>query len=281
MRPLRGTGRGTHRDSAFVSAGIVKTGMLGVLATATIAAPLASAAASPSNGLSADLAEAAGGSVPEGTSNAISVAAPAAEIAPAATVPATEVAPAEKPSVALPAADDATAAAEGSSDAAMAGTPAETPSVEVAPPVETTADGQQVSAPAATGDGSYMMPVDAPITSGYGWRIHPTLGYSKLHDGVDFGAACGTPVHAAQSGTVIAVESTSASGNRVIIEHADGVRTGYFHLSGFNTTVGATVQKGDVVGTVGSTGRSTGCHLHFSEITAGGDYMNPMSLYGE
>ena len=108
--------------------------------------------------------------------------------------------------------------------------------------------------------------------------MHPVLGYFKGHDGVDFGAACGTPVHAAQAGTVVAVEHNSASGNRVKVDHGNGVITGYYHLQGFNTSVGATVAAGDTIGYVGSTGRSTGCHLHFAKMDEAGNYSNPMSI---
>ena len=85
-------------------------------------------------------------------------------------------------------------------------------------------------------------------------------------------------MHAAQAGTVIAVEYNSASGNRVKIDHGNGVVTGYYHLQGFNTSVGATVAQGDTIGYVGSTGRSTGCHLHFAKMDTAGNYSDPMSL---
>ena len=104
------------------------------------------------------------------------------------------------------------------------------------------------------------------------------LGYYKGHDGVDFGAACGAPVKAAKSGTVVAVEYHHASGNRVKIDHGNGVVTGYYHLQGFNTSEGATVEQGDIIGYVGSTGRSTGCHLHFAKMDESGNYSNPMSI---
>src|SRR5690606_19643166 len=128
------------------------------------------------------------------------------------------------------------------------------------------------------GDSGYIRPSSGPITSRYGGRIHPVLGYYKRHDGVDFGAACGAPVKAAKSGTVVAVEYHHASGNRVKIDHGNGVVTGYYHLQGFNTSVGATVAQGDTIGYVGSTGRSTGCHLHFAKMDESGNYSDPMSL---
>ena len=105
--------------------------------------------------------------------------------------------------------------------------------------------------------------------------MHPVLGYFKGHNGVDFGAACGTPVAASQSGTVIAVEYNSASGKRVKIDHGNGVITGYYHLQGYNTSVGALVSAGETIGYVGSTGRSTGCHLHFAKMDEAGNYSEP------
>ena len=134
------------------------------------------------------------------------------------------------------------------------------------------------SADAGSSDSGYIRPASGPITSGYGGRVHPVLGYYKGHDGVDFGAACGAPAKAAKSGTVVAVEYHHASGNRVKIDHGNGVITGYYHLQGFNTSVGAKVSQGDVIGYVGSTGRSTGCHLHFAKMDEAGNYSDPMSL---
>lgn len=266
MRPLQ-VATGAHRDSA-VQAGAVKIGVLGVLASATIAAPLASAAAGDQPAVEA----------------APAPAAPVAE-APAAAV-SLPVAQAETPVEARGADDAASRGSERTAPAAgeeeddrpgSTGIEIELPEPEpVAPSTDGTgANGD--SAPAASGSG-YMRPVSGPITSGYGYRIHPVLGYAKMHDGVDFGAGCGTPVHAVQSGKVVAVEYNGASGKRVKVDHGNGVTTGYYHLQSYATTQGATVKKGDVVGYVGSTGRSTGCHLHFAAIDSSGQYTNPMNL---
>jgi murein DD-endopeptidase MepM/ murein hydrolase activator NlpD len=112
-----------------------------------------------------------------------------------------------------------------------------------------------------------MYPVNGYITSPYGMRLHPVYNRWTLHDGTDFGAACGTPIRAATSGRVIGVYYNSAYGNRVIIDHGwrsgGGLGTTYNHLSSFSTRVGERVQRGEVIGYVGSTGYSTGCHLHF------------------
>jgi murein DD-endopeptidase MepM/ murein hydrolase activator NlpD len=112
-----------------------------------------------------------------------------------------------------------------------------------------------------------IKPIDAPVSSGFGWRTSPISGASELHDGVDYGAPCGTPVWAAANGVVVRVEYYYGYGNRVVIDHGivDGhqLATSYNHLSSFATTVGAEVQQGELIAYVGATGQVTGCHLHF------------------
>lgn len=107
--------------------------------------------------------------------------------------------------------------------------------------------------------------------------MHPVLGYARLHAGLDYGAGCGTPVRAAANGTVIAQTFTTGGGNKVIIDHGvvNGVNlvTTYHHLEAFEGGTGA-VSRGEVVGYVGSTGYSTGCHLHF-ETHENGTAVNP------
>ncbi|XSS53519.1 M23 family metallopeptidase [Propionibacteriaceae bacterium Y1923] len=107
------------------------------------------------------------------------------------------------------------------------------------------------------------IPVSGPVTSPFGMRFHPILKVWKLHDGVDFGAPCGTPVRAVGAGTVVLVDQHPAYGNRVIVEVGGGRRHGYTHLGGSGVRVGQQVGAGGFLGTVGSTGYSTGCHLHF------------------
>ena len=114
-----------------------------------------------------------------------------------------------------------------------------------------------------------IMPVGGPITSGYGMRLHPVLGYEKLHDGTDFGVACGTPVSAAASGTVVDRYFNEGYGNRVIVDHGGGLATTYNHLSAFAVSAGERVAQGQVIGYVGTTGYSTGCHLHFMVLRNG------------
>lgn len=129
-----------------------------------------------------------------------------------------------------------------------------------------------------TGNGWLDWPAPGRITSPYGWRIHPIYGYRSLHDGIDIGAACGTPLKAAQSGTVLSEYSHSVWGNRLIMDHGVkygvGVATIYNHMSGYAVGVGEKVKKGQTIGYVGSTGWSTGCHLHFS-VLENGSTVNP------
>ncbi|MBC7596204.1 MAG: peptidoglycan DD-metalloendopeptidase family protein [Kineosporiaceae bacterium] len=123
-------------------------------------------------------------------------------------------------------------------------------------------DGPPPPPPIAEG-GSFRRPVGGPITSPFGMRVHPITGVRKLHDGTDFGVPCGTPVHAAASGIVITSEFAAAYGNRVILQHEGGLTSSYNHLSVESARVGDRVQVGDIVGNSGTSGLSTGCHLHF------------------
>jgi murein DD-endopeptidase MepM/ murein hydrolase activator NlpD len=127
-----------------------------------------------------------------------------------------------------------------------------------------------------TGSGSSASlgwPAPGGVTSAYGMRRHPITGVYKLHDGMDIGAPCGTPVRASAAGQVVFADFNSAYGNRVIIDH--GVRRGsdlatsYNHLTHYVVGPGQHVEAGQVVGHVGSTGYSTGCHLHFSVYVNG------------
>ncbi len=128
---------------------------------------------------------------------------------------------------------------------------------------------------AAGGTGGWSRPVGGPVTSAYGMRVHPVTGVRKLHDGVDLGAACGTPVRAARAGTVRSVGDDGPYGLRVVVEHGQGVETGYAHLSGTSVAPGARVTSRTVLGAVGSTGLSTGCHLHFM-VTRRGEPVDPL-----
>lgn len=122
-------------------------------------------------------------------------------------------------------------------------------------------------------------PVNTYITSPFGMRFHPVLHYWKLHDGTDFGGGCGTPIRAAASGVVTDKYYNGGYGNRLFVSHGviDGssITTVYNHLSKYKARVGQRVSKGQVIGYVGTTGYSTGCHLHFM-VYQDGNVVNPM-----
>ena len=123
-------------------------------------------------------------------------------------------------------------------------------------------------------------PVDgARLSSGFGMRRHPILGYSRLHGGVDFAAPTGTPIYAAGDGTIQRANRFGSYGNYISIRHANGYETAYAHLNGFARGIraGTRVRQGQVIGYVGTTGRSTGPHLHY-EVHVNGKKMNPLAL---
>jgi len=121
------------------------------------------------------------------------------------------------------------------------------------------------------------MPVHGRVTSGFGNRFHPILGYVRFHDGLDLAASAGTPIVAAADGRVVGAGWRGGYGQQVQIAHADGVHTLYGHMSRIAAYAGELVHKGQVIGYVGSTGLSTGPHLHF-EVTKNGRPVNPMSV---
>ena len=133
--------------------------------------------------------------------------------------------------------------------------------------------GQQV----IQGRGGWLKwPVSGQITSGYGWRTHPVHGGRSFHTGIDIGAASGVTVRAARAGTVLDTGYYGAFGLVVLIDHGDSVATMYAHLSRTYVSPGETVSTLESVGAVGSTGWSTGPHLHF-EVRVNGEHSNPMN----
>jgi len=107
-------------------------------------------------------------------------------------------------------------------------------------------------------------PTAGPVVSGYGMRMHPILHVWKFHNGIDIAAPCGRPVASPWAGVVTVVATSSGGGNWVRVVHANGLVTSYLHLSAFSVRVGDHVVAGQQIGLVGTTGMSTGCHLHFS-----------------
>jgi murein DD-endopeptidase MepM/ murein hydrolase activator NlpD len=120
---------------------------------------------------------------------------------------------------------------------------------------------------------------DGNITSGFGGRNHPLLGYDKMHTGVDWGSSTGTPVFAAGNGVIDKVGWEGGYGKYIRIRHANGYETAYGHMSAFarGMEAGMKVRQGQVIGYVGSTGLSTGAHLHF-EILINGRFVDPMKV---
>lgn len=131
----------------------------------------------------------------------------------------------------------------------------------------------------ATG-GLLQTPVSGPVTSPFGWRTHPIYGYWGLHDGTDFGAGCGAQLWAGKGGTVINTYYDEVYGNRLYLSvgsvNGANLTLVYNHLSSYQVSEGARVGRGDVVGYVGSTGWSTGCHLHFT-VLRNGEPVDPMN----
>jgi murein DD-endopeptidase MepM/ murein hydrolase activator NlpD len=125
--------------------------------------------------------------------------------------------------------------------------------------------------------GSMGRPVNGRITSGFGYRRHPILGYRKMHAGIDFGAPHGSPIYATADGVVAMAGRAGGCGNAVKIKHAGNLATRYCHMSRYAVSGGQRVRQGQVIGYVGSTGLSTGPHLHY-ELYRNGSIINPSSV---
>ncbi|MGZ4590337.1 MAG: peptidoglycan DD-metalloendopeptidase family protein [Actinomycetes bacterium] len=127
--------------------------------------------------------------------------------------------------------------------------------------------------------GTLAWPANGPITSPFGMRVHPITGVRKLHTGTDLGVPCGTPLHVARDGVVIAAGFNTAYGFRTVVSHGvvDGalLTTTYNHQSHIGVVVGQQVTQGEEIGLSGTTGYSTGCHLHF-ELLVNADYVDPV-----
>ena len=125
--------------------------------------------------------------------------------------------------------------------------------------------------------GTMVWPAEGEITSPFGWRVHPIFGTQRLHTGIDIGADYGDATRAADGGVVIHSDWMGGYGNAVIIDHGNGISTLYAHNSQLLVSEGQTVAKGQTVARVGSTGYSTGPHLHF-EVRQNGTPVNPLNF---
>lgn len=130
--------------------------------------------------------------------------------------------------------------------------------------------------------GQFKFPVATytRISSEYGMRLHPTLGVEKFHNGVDLAAPTGTAIYAAYDGVVVAASYSSSMGNYIMIDHGDGLYTIYMHASALYVSADDIVVRGETIAAVGSTGRSTGPHLHFS-VRINGEYTSPWNYLSQ
>ena len=125
-----------------------------------------------------------------------------------------------------------------------------------------------------------IIPTEGKITSRFGYRYHPITGVFGVHNGTDIAAPEGTPIYAAFNGKVEEVGCNSVRGNYILLSHGGNTKTLYMHCSEITVPEGAVVRQGEIIAKVGSTGYSTGPHLHFS-IIIGGKYCNPEWLIND
>ena len=141
------------------------------------------------------------------------------------------------------------------------------------------AEGKTYKTRTLSGGLTWPCPASSRITSTFGSRESPTEGASSYHKGIDIGAATGSKVIAAASGEVVIATYSASAGNYVMISHGSGVYTVYMHMSSIAVSEGQEVSQGQTIGAVGSTGYSTGSHLHFG-VRKNGSYVDPMSYVG-
>ncbi|MBD2058385.1 peptidoglycan DD-metalloendopeptidase family protein [Oculatella sp. FACHB-28] len=134
-----------------------------------------------------------------------------------------------------------------------------------------------IPGPVVRGTGQFTYPSIGIVTSNFGWRVHPILGYRRFHAGIDFGASHGSTIQAADAGVVIFSGWYGGYGNAVVISHGGDLTTLYGHASELYVSEGQTVQQGQAIAAIGSTGFSTGPHLHF-EVRQNGEPVNPLGF---
>jgi murein DD-endopeptidase MepM/ murein hydrolase activator NlpD len=123
--------------------------------------------------------------------------------------------------------------------------------------------------------------INARITSGFGYRVHPVTGERKLHNGIDIGIPSGTAIYSPESGKVTTANETDAGGKQLVITHDNGLKTGYAHLDYRFVVQGQRVSKGQQIANSGATGRVTGAHLHFTLTDINGNKLDPQKFYFE
>ena len=138
-------------------------------------------------------------------------------------------------------------------------------------------DAGNAERPAPVESGGFVMPANGPVTSYFGYRYHPILHFTRFHAGVDIGASWGSPIVAAGDGQVIGAGWAGGYGREVQIAHGGGLVSLYGHMSEIVAAPGSFVHQGQVIGYVGSSGLSTGPHLHF-EVRQGGQPVNPLAV---
>lgn len=142
------------------------------------------------------------------------------------------------------------------------------------PPTEATQEQPSMN------ESGWLTPVSGyKLTSPFGMRLHPILGYYRMHNGVDMACAAGTPIYASRGGQVTIAKYSSSAGNYVQINHGDGYSSVYMHMTNYVVSAGDYVAQGQLIGYVGNTGLSKGNHLHFG-ISYNGEYVNPMEYIG-
>lgn len=130
----------------------------------------------------------------------------------------------------------------------------------------------------ASGSGRLLRPTNGRLGSRFGPRFHPIFHEWRPHQGIDLSSPCGTPIRAAESGVVTHMGFDSSGGWRLVINHGGGLSTVYLHATGYQVRSGQRVSRGETVGWVGSTGWSTGCHLHFS-VKVDGRHVDPLQYF--
>lgn len=209
-------------------------------------------------------------------------AARAAAAAAAAELARRQAAQEEAAAAAVAARDAATRPSTATAGATGGGAPvaAAAPATAAAATASTTGEAL-ATAPAelaTPGRGGLIWPTPGPLTSGFGYRVDPVTGKRQLHAGIDIGAPIGQPIVAAAAGTVVYAGEETGYGNYTCIDHGGGLATCYAHQSAILVTVGQVVAQGEAIGRVGSTGYSTGPHLHF-ETRVDGTPVDPQQYY--